>query len=400
MYRIDLKGKKITNFLLFMLPILIFIGFSIQFMALDVDGTALVEDQRLYSEYMSDWWSLYGLNRILGQGAVFALYKLPGILTVYKFAPMLALLSRFLFILAALSIMRCNARDYFWLIGLGLVTPFWLDPALLFNRAVYELMSVLVFFFIFRKAQDNIGVGRVFAFAVCQVLFYEAALIPGLALIWFVRRRERKSLYVASGLFAVLYISIIRLGLLTNPKLLSPSNPDVVTIVSNGVPHFMPLVGKFTQFINSMQAATPLIVFIALVASSILAYLVTVYLQAANLNAPADVSKHKITVTQWMEFLLAFSAPVGVNWIVSYAIGNHGRVYWMMLSYSWLLFVLQCYYWSLHTYMEKTFIYLISACFLISTVLVIELHIDLVNHDMVGFSGRFFRGFTSHFGLF
>jgi hypothetical protein len=162
------------GYVILCLPIMVLIGLSIQFMALDVDGLSVVKDDRHYVEVMTDWWSVHGINRILGQGTFVALYQFPGILSVYTLAPLVALASRFFVVIVALRMMGGKVKDASWVLGLVLVTPFWMDPALLFARAVNELISAMIFYLMFRKHGDQIGVMRILVFAVLQVLFYEA----------------------------------------------------------------------------------------------------------------------------------------------------------------------------------------------------------------------------------
>lgn len=394
--------KKINysiEYLVFSLPILVFIGSIIQFMALDIDGISVVKDDRSYLEVMADWWSVHGINRILGQGTFVALYQLPGILSVYTLAPLVALASRFFVVIVALRMMGGKVKDASWVLGLVLVTPFWMDPALLFARAVNELISALIFYFIFRKHGDQIGVMRILLFAVLQVLFYEALLIPVFAFIWFVRREERRALYIAVTLFGMLYVAASKLGILSSSKFISSIQSDGVVIKSDSVSTFMPYAGKLTQLVNSANAITPIIFIISLIVSGVMTYLISKLWSHAEYDLQKRSELINVSTRRWVEFFLAITAPVLVNWVVSLMVGNNGRVYWMMLSYSWLLFILLAYSLGLHMRYKKASIILISFIFFLSTILILELHTDLSNHDIHGFSGKFFRGFTSHFGF-
>lgn len=400
MFRENLANKTLVGYLTLALPILILIGLSIQFMALDVDGISIVNDDRSYVVYMADWWNVYGVNRILGQGAFVALYQLPGILSIYQLAPLVAVVSRFLVVVAALNVMGRRASDSAYLVGVALVTPFWMDPALLFARSVNELMSALIFYVIFRRRIEKIGVVRILVFAALQVLFYEALLIPGLALIWFVRREERRSLYIAVTLFGGLYVAASKLGILTSSKFVTSVHQDGLVVKSDGVSTFVLYAGKLTQLLNSVQAVTPTIFLISIIAAGALAYLIRVLWRNAEFVGPNSSEEIEVSVRRWIELLIAIAAPIFVNWVVSIMVGNNGRVYWMMVSYSWLLFVLLSYSMGLHVLYRKSAIVLISFTFFLSAILVLELHADLSNHDIVGFSGKFFRGFTSHFGFY
>jgi len=368
-------------------------------MALDVDGVAVVKDDRSYLEYMADWWSVHGINRFLGQGTFVALYQLPGILSLYKLAPLVALTSRLLVVIVAIKIMGGKVKDFAWLLGLIVVTPFWMDPALLFARAVNELISALIFYFVFRKHADQIGVMRILVFVVLQVIFYEALLIPVLALIWFVKREERRALYVAVTLFGVLYVAATKLGILSSSKLVTSVQSDGVVVKSDGVSTYMPYAGKLTQLVNSVQAITPTILLISLIIAGFMAYLISKLWSQMEFDDPNRCEVIKVSPRRWIELFLAITAPVFVNWVVSLMVGNHGRVYWMMLSYSWLLFVLFSYSLRLHVRYKKASVTLISLIFFLSTILVLDLYTDLSNQDIDGFSGKFFRGFTSHFGF-
>jgi hypothetical protein len=394
--------KKINysiEYLVFSLPILVFIGSIIQFMALDIDSISVVNDDRSFLEVMADWWSVHGVNRFLGQGAFVALYQLPDILTQYTLAPLLALTSRLLVVIVAIRMMGGKVKDCAWLLGLILVTPFWMDPALLFARAVNELISALIFFFVFRKHADQIGVMRIFLFFVLQVLFYEALLIPVLALIWFVKHEERRVLYKASTLFGVLYFVATMLGILSSSKFVTSIQSEGVVIKSDGVSTYMPYAGKLTQLINSVQAITPTILLISLIVASVMGYLISKLWSQVDFKEQNPGEVIKISQRRWIELFLAITAPVFVNWVISLMVGNHGRVYWIMLSYSWLLFVLLSYSLGLHMRYKKASVILISFIFFFSTILVLDLHTDLSNQDINGFSGKFFRGFTSHFGF-
>jgi hypothetical protein len=399
-----MQKEKITNremisWLILTLPILVLIGLSIQFMALDVDGVAVVKDDRSYFEYMADWWIVHGVNRFLGQGTFVALYQLPGILSLYTLAPLVALTSRLLVVIVAIRMMGGKVKDFAWLLGLIVVTPFWMDPALLFARAVNELISALIFYFVFRKHADQIGVLRILAFVVLQVIFYEALLIPVLALIWFVKREERRALYVAVTLFGVLYVAATKLGILSSSKFVTSVQSDGVVVKSDGVSTFMPYAGKLTQLVNSVQAITPTILLISLIIAGFMAYLITKLWSQMEFDDSNRDDVIEVSPRRWIELFLAITAPVLVNWVVSIIVGNHGRVYWMMLSYSWLLFILLSYFLRLHVRYKKASVTLISFIFFLSTILVLELHTDLSNQDIDGFSGKFFRGFTSHFGF-
>lgn len=399
MNKIKLDIGKYINYLILALPFCVFIGSTIQFMVLEPDGIGYANYTRSFIEYMIYWWNTSGVNRILGEGTAFIIYQLPNILFLYKLAPILDLISRFLFVVTALRLMGRNTSDSIWLIGLALVTPFWLDPALLFVRSIYELMSALVFYLIFSKTAVKIGVGRIFSFAVLQVLFYESFLIPGLGLIWFIRRSERKSIYIGVGLFSLVYLLASKLGLLTSSKLIMSTQQNAVVVNYNGVTTSMPYAGKLTQLVNSVQAATPIIILISLILSVIIFYLVRRHLNSITIHDSNAYDNIKININRHAEFLLTLAAPVVLNWIVSVFVGTQGRVYWIIISYSWLLFILLSYYCYLHVNLKKYFTYFISITFFLSTILVLELYVDLYNRDIEGFSGRFFRGFTSHFGF-
>ena len=389
--------KELISWLTLILPILVFIGPCIQFMALDVDITAMLEDTRPYKEYIIDWWHVSGLSRMLGQGAFVALFKIPGIPSLYQLAPVLAVFSKLLFVLTALRIMGRDIGDSVWLLALALVAPFWMDPALLFARSIMELMSVLVFYALFKKTGDQIGVGRILAFCILQVLVYEACLIPGLALLWFVRSNDRKPLYAATIVFGILYIVATKVGWMASAKLATSTLQHGVVLKSGDASTFFPYTGKLAQLINTVQAATPIIILISVFISSLLVYFLTQLLTSVNPRAGEGLKK---TSFKWFEFVLACTSPVLVNWFVSQMVGNQGRVYWMMLSYSWLLLILLGYHWSLQISTKLVVVAFMAVVFFISAILVFELHVDLLNHDLVGFSGRFFRGFTSHFGFY
>lgn len=401
MYKIKLNTDNFLNLpiLIFALPFLVFTGPTVQFMVLEPDGIGYANDSRSFVEFIISWWNSSGINRILGEGTAHFIYQIPNILFIFKLAPIIDLISRLLIVVTALRLMGRNESDSLWLIGLALVTPFWLDPALLLVRSIYELMSALVFYFMFSKPAVKIGIGRIFSFAMFQVLFNEAFLIPGLGLIWFIRRLERKSLYIGVGLFSLVYLLVSKLGLLTSSKFIMSTQQNALVVNYNGVSTSVPYAGKLTQLVNSVQAATPIIILISLILSVILFYLVRRHLNAITLHASNAYDNVEINITRHIEFILTLAAPVFLNWVVSVFVGTQGRVYWIILSYSWLLFILLSYYCSLHIYLKKYFTYFISFIFFLSTILVLELHTDLYNRDIEGFSGGFFRGFTSHFGF-
>jgi len=399
MLREKVENREQIGYVILSLPIIVLIGLSIQFMALDVDGVAVVEDDRSYLKYMADWWSVHGVNRFLGQGTFVALYQFPGILSLYTLAPLVALTSRLLVVIVAIRMMGGNVKDFAWLLGLIVVTPFWMDPALLFARAVNELISALIFYFVFRKHTDQIGVMRILVFAVLQVIFYEALLIPVLALIWFVKREERRAIYIAVTLFGVLYVAATKLGILASSKFVTSVQSYGVVIKSDGVSTYMPYAGKLTQLVNSAQAITPTILLISLIVAGVMGYLISKLWSQVEFKEQNPGEVIKVSPRRWIELFMAITAPVFVNSVISIVVGNHGRVYWMILSYSWLLFVLLSYSLKLHVRYKKASVTLISLIFFLSTILVMELHTDLSNQDIDGFSGKFFRGFTSHFGF-
>jgi hypothetical protein len=214
-----------------------------------------------------------------------------------------------------------------------------------------------------------------------------------------VRREERRALYIAVTLFGVLYVAASKIGILSSSKFITSIQSDGVVIKSDGVSTFMPYAGKLTQLVNSAQTIAPIIIIISLIAAGVMAYLISKLWSHAEYDYQNRGELINVSTYRSVEFFLAISAPVLVNWIVSLIVGNNGRVYWMMLSYSWLLFILLAYSLGLHMRYKKASIILISLMFFLSTILVLELHTDLSNHDIHGFSGKFFRGFTSHFGF-
>jgi hypothetical protein len=129
-------------------------------------------------------------------------------------------------------------------------------------------------------------------------------------------------------------------------------------------------------------------------------YLISAHWHNAEFADPNGGEGIEVSLRRWIELLFAIAAPVFVNWVVSLMVGNHGRVYWMMVSYSCLLFVLLSYSMELHIRYKKAAVVLIKFIFFLSPILVLELHADFSNHDIVGFSGKFSRAFTSHFAFY
>lgn len=390
------KNQLLLNsaFLLLILSVMFFP--IIQYMALDIDSRSIVEIDQSYLEYMKDWIQTYGVNRIIGQGLFLAFYKIDGVLAIFQFAFVLTLLARYLFIITALKIMHRDQRDSLFLLSLSLVAPFWLDSALLFARSLNELLSAIFFFlFFYVGSKNNISGVRVAIFCLFQSLVYEVCLIPAIALIWYCRKDKRMQIVYGVGAFILIYITLIKLHLLNNPKLASSSNQvttDISIDSANGIVAYATKSDQIFNTINDLNASIGLIAFCA----TVIFYTILKFILR---NWKSQPISNRISIK--MLFAGAFClAPIYVNLAISFVVGNQGRIYWMVIGYSWLLLVLFFYFENLIQYSIRSIQIFLAIIFLFSSILVMELRFDLQKNDTIYFSKKLFRGFTSHFGYY
>lgn len=368
----------------------------VEFVRPDIDGKIITESKLNFSDYIKVWIDGHGLNRTLGEAIFYLVYQIPGFTSFYKWSALLSIFSRYVFIVIAARILGIKKCNHLSILTLSLITPFWLDSGLLLARSVNELISVLVVWFVFHsKSQSEVDLKRIFIFCVLQVLTYEAFLIPMILVIWFGRKEQGKNVIFAFIGFIVLYFFCLKVGLLINPKMAAAVRPaDMGIVVGGNEILTVKYASKSEQFQNTLRSMTWGIAMAAALPSLMFLFFCRIWLK--DLGWPKGL---RSDVFKILKYTIFAAMPVLANLLVSIYNGSQGRVYWVMLSYWWMLLILLCVkdgVFQNFGLWATTFSLILFA----SICIVIDLRIDLLQSHFSDLSGKFFRGFTSHFGLY